>query len=117
GSFKNRSQLKEVPRLGDKAFEQAAGFLRIMDGDNPLDASAVHPESYPIVETILNKSGRELKEIIGNSSFLHAVNPKEFVNDQIGLPTIVDILKELEKPGRDPRASFRTAQFQEGVET
>ncbi|MCS5712634.1 RNA-binding transcriptional accessory protein [Candidatus Berkiella aquae] len=117
GSFKNRSQLKEVPRLGDKAFEQAAGFLRIMDGDNPLDASAVHPESYPIVQSILNKSGRELKDIIGNASFLHSVNPKEFVNDQIGLPTIVDILKELEKPGRDPRASFRTAQFQEGVET
>lgn len=117
GSFKNREQLKKVPRLGDKAFEQAAGFLKIMGGDNPLDASAVHPESYPLVESILAKSGRALQDIIGNSSFLHTLNPKEFVNDHIGLPTVVDILKELEKPGRDPRASFRTAQFQEGVET
>ena len=117
GSFKNREQLKKVPRLGDKAFEQAAGFLKIMGGDNPLDASAVHPESYALVESILAKSGRGLQDIIGNSSFLHSLNPKDFVNDQIGLPTVVDILKELEKPGRDPRASFRTAQFQEGVET
>jgi len=117
GSFKNRDQLKKVPRLGDKAFEQAAGFLRIMGGDNPLDASAVHPESYPLVELILAKSGRGLQDIIGNGSFLHTLNPKEFVSEQIGLPTVVDILKELEKPGRDPRASFRTAQFQEGVET
>lgn len=117
GSFKNREQLKKVPRLGEKAFEQAAGFLRIMDGDNPLDASAVHPESYPVIESILVKSNRGLKDIIGNSSFLHSLNPKEFVNEQIGLPTIIDIIKELEKPGRDPRASFRTAQFQEGIET
>jgi len=117
GSFKNREQLKKVPRLGDKAFEQAAGFLRIMEGDNPLDASAVHPESYPIVENILSKSGRSLKDIIGNSSFLHTLQPKDFVSGEVGLPTIIDIIKELEKPGRDPRASFRTAQFQEGVET
>ncbi len=117
GSFKSRDQLKKVPRLGEKAFEQAAGFLRIMDGDNPLDASAVHPESYPVVESILVKSNRSLKDIIGNSSFLHSLNPKEFISEQIGLPTIIDIIKELEKPGRDPRASFRTAQFQEGVET
>lgn len=117
GPFNDRETLKKVSRFGEKAFEQAAGFLRIREGDNPLDGSSVHPEAYPVVENILKDSNRSLKEIIGNSEFLHTLNPAKFVNDKFGLPTIKDILKELEKPGRDPRASFQTAQFKEGVES
>ncbi len=117
GAFKNRLQLKKVPRLGEKTFEQAAGFLRIMNGDNPLDASAVHPEAYPLVEKILEKSGRPLRELMGNADVLAKLSPTEFTDDKFGLPTVTDILKELEKPGRDPRPEFKTAAFQEGVET
>lgn len=117
GAFTHREQLKEVSRLGDKAFEQAAGFLRIMNGTNPLDASSVHPEAYPVVEAILAKSDRTLKDIIGNGSFLHSVKAKEFVTEKFGLPTVCDILKELEKPGRDPRSSFQTVQFKEEIQT
>lgn len=117
GAFPTRAQLKKVSRLGDKAFEQSAGFLRIMDGENPLDASCVHPEAYPVVENILQKTQRSLKEIMGNGDFLHTLNPKDFVTEQFGLPTIQDILKELEKPGRDPRQTFQTAKFKEGVES
>jgi uncharacterized protein len=117
GKFAKRKDLLKVPRLGEKAFEQAAGFLRIPQGDDPLDASAVHPEAYPVVEAILQKSERTLSDLIGNGSFLHTLDPKQFTTDKFGLPTIIDILKELEKPGRDPRDSFKTAQFKEGVET
>lgn len=117
GKFSDRRDLLKVPRLGEKAFEQAAGFLRISNGTNPLDASAVHPEAYPVVESILKKSGCPLTDLIGNNSFLHSLNPKEFTTEKFGLPTVQDILKELEKPGRDPRASFQTAQFKEGVES
>jgi uncharacterized protein len=117
GAFKNRAQLKKVPRLGDKAFEQAAGFLRIIDGENPLDASAVHPEAYPLVDNILKKQSKSLKELLGNPAVLKALNAKDFVTDQFGLPTVVDIIQELEKPGRDPRPEFKTAEFKEGIET
>lgn len=117
GPFITRSDLKKVARLGEKAFEQAAGFLRIMEGENPLDASAVHPEAYPVVENILATSQRSIHEVIGNNTFLHSLDPKTFVTEKFGLPTIKDIFKELEKPGRDPRASFKTAQFKEGVES
>ncbi len=117
GRFTNRDQLKQVPRLGNKAFEQAAGFLRISQGDNPLDASGVHPESYPVIEKLLTESKRSIHDIIGNGSFLHTLDPKAFVTDKFGLPTVKDILKELEKPGRDPRAEFQTVKFKEGVES
>ena len=117
GPFRSRAQLKSVPRLGDKAFEQAAGFLRIREGDDPLDSSAVHPEAYPVVQSILSKTARTLPELIGNPSLLKSLEPAQFVTEKFGLPTVQDILKELEKPGRDPRASFKTVQFQEGVET
>ncbi|MGB1128766.1 MAG: Tex family protein, partial [Haloferula sp.] len=103
GPFSSREQLKEVPRLGDKAFEQAAGFLRIMGGANPLDASSVHPEAYPLVERIAEKHGRPLKDLIGDAPFLKKVNAGDFTDDVFGLPTVTDILSELEKPGRDPR--------------
>jgi uncharacterized protein len=116
GSFANRNQLKKVPRLGDKAYEQAAGFLRIMNGDNPLDASSVHPEAYPVVETILNNTGKTIRELIGQSSFLRSLNPASFTNEQFGLPTVTDILQELEKPGRDPRPEFKSVQFKAGIE-
>ncbi|MDH4273463.1 MAG: RNA-binding transcriptional accessory protein [Gammaproteobacteria bacterium] len=116
GAFKNRKQLKEVPRLGEKAFEQAAGFLRIIGGENPLDASAVHPEAYPVVERISAKTSRGLKELIGDGSFLRKLAAREFVDERFGEPTVVDIIKELEKPGRDPRPEFRTASLKEGVE-
>ncbi len=116
GLIKNRAQLKEVPRLGEKAFEQAAGFLRIAKGENPLDASAVHPESYALVENIADKNKRAIATLIGDAKFLRSVEAKSFTNDQFGLPTVKDILQELEKPGRDPRPEFKTAQFQEGVE-
>ena len=116
GAFASRKDLLKVPRFGDKTFELAAGFLRVA-GDNPLDNSAVHPESYPVVERIANSSGRQLNSIIGDVSFLRALKPQEFISETVGLPTIKDILSELEKPGRDPRPEFVTADFKEGVET
>jgi uncharacterized protein len=116
GVFKNRDQLKNVPRMGDKSFQQSAGFLRIMNGDNPLDASAVHPEAYPLVEKILAGQKVDLASIIGNHDLIKSVNASSYVDDNFGLPTIQDVLKELEKPGRDPRPEFKTAIFKEGVE-
>ena len=116
GAFASRAQLKKVPRLGPKTFEQAAGFLRIMNGRNPLDASAVHPEAYELVETIAEATKKPLKEIIGDKAFLKSVKPAQFANDKFGVPTITDILAELEKPGRDPRPEFKTATFQDGIE-
>ena len=116
GAFRSRDQLKKVPRLGDKAFEQCAGFLRIAGGDNPLDASSVHPEAYPVVERIIKACGREVKNIIGDAGFLKTVKADQFTDATFGLPTVKDILKELEKPGRDPRPEFVTAAFAEGVE-
>ncbi len=116
GPFKARTALKKVPRMGPKAFEQAAGFLRIMDGKNPLDGSAVHPEAYPVVERIAEKTGRDLKGIIGDKAFLSSLKPQDFADDKFGIPTVTDILAELEKPGRDPRPQFKTATFQDGVE-
>jgi len=115
GRFTNRKTLKEIERLGPKAYEQAAGFLRVMGGDNPLDASAVHPEAYPLVDTIVQQSGIAVNEIIGNQSALKNLNPNNFVTDSFGLPTVRDIFSELEKPGRDPRPEFKTANFKEGV--
>lgn len=117
GVFQNREQLKAVPRMGDKTFQQAAGFLRIMNGDNPLDASGVHPESYSIVERILADNQVDMPQVLGNLTLLKAVNAVHYVDDQHGLPTISDILQELEKPGRDPRPAFKSAQFKEGIET
>lgn len=116
GPFRTRSELKKVARLGPKAFEQAAGFLRIADGKHPLDQSAVHPEAYPLVARIAQQTGRELESLIGDSAFLQSLDPKQFVDDQFGEPTVRDILRELEKPGRDPRPSFKAAAFAEGVE-
>lgn len=116
GEFKNRAQLKLVPRFGEKSFEQAAGFLRIMNGDNPLDASAVHPESYRVVEKISAANSKTLSQIIGDTKFLRAVEAKNYTSEKFGLPTVTDILTELEKPGRDPRPEFKTADFKEGVE-
>ncbi len=116
GAFKSREQLKDVSRLGPKAFEQCAGFLRVSGGDNPLDTSAVHPESYEVVEKISEKTKKNVESLIGDSSFLRKVSPAEFVTEKFGLPTITDILSELDKPGRDPRPEFKTATFQEGVE-
>ncbi|MEV4756620.1 Tex family protein [Micromonospora sp. NPDC049559] len=116
GPFRTRQALKEVPRLGPKAFEQCAGFLRIPGGDDPLDASSVHPEAYPVVRRILTATGTDVKGLIGKSNLLRALKPTDFVDDTFGLPTVTDILKELEKPGRDPRPAFRTAAFADGVE-
>jgi uncharacterized protein len=116
GAFANREALKQVPRLGEKTFEQAAGFLRIAASDNPLDASSVHPEAYPLVEKIAAHYQREAANIIADASFLKQVNKQQFVDERFGLPTITDILAELEKPGRDPRGDFKTATFKEGVE-
>ncbi|MEU0492068.1 Tex family protein [Nocardiopsis sp. NPDC006139] len=117
GPFRTREQLKSVPRLGPKAFEQCAGFLRVPGGDDPLDASAVHPEAYPVVRRILDRTGVDLPSLIGNKDVLAKVRPQEFVDDTFGLPTVTDILAELDKPGRDPRPAFTTATFKEGVET
>ncbi|MGE5293022.1 MAG: Tex family protein [Micromonosporaceae bacterium] len=117
GPFRSRADLKKVPRLGPKAFEQCAGFLRIRDGDDPLDASAVHPEAYPVVRRILEATGTPLAGLIGNSAVLRTIKPREFADATFGVPTITDILAELEKPGRDPRPVFTTATFAEGVET
>lgn len=116
GAFASRAALKKVPRLGEKTFEQAAGFLRVMGGDNPLDASAVHPESYPVVQKILGDVGREMKAVIGDAALIKTLNPARYADDKFGVPTVTDILKELEKPGRDPRPEFTTATFKEGVE-
>jgi uncharacterized protein len=116
GAFASRSALKKVPRLGPKAFEQAAGFLRIMNGKNPLDASAVHPEAYPVVEKIAAATGRPIKAMIGDKAFLKTLKPAAFADETFGIPTVTDIIAELEKPGRDPRPEFRTAAFKEGVE-
>ncbi len=116
GAFKTRTALKKVPRLGPKAFEQAAGFLRIMNGKNPLDGSAVHPEAYDLVEKIAERTKRPVKAMIGDPAFLKLVKPSEFADERFGIPTITDILNELEKPGRDPRPEFKTATFQDGVE-
>lgn len=117
GRFMQRRDLLKVPRLGPKAYEQAAGFLRINNGTNPLDASAVHPEAYPLVEKILARHQQPVDAVIGNSSFLKSINPAEFADEHFGIPTITDILKELDKPGRDPRPEFKTAQFKDGIET
>jgi uncharacterized protein len=117
GAFAARTALKKVPRLGPKAFEQAAGFLRIMNGKNPLDASAVHPEAYAVVEKISAATKRPLKSLIGDGAFLRSLKPAAFADATFGIPTVTDIIAELEKPGRDPRPEFRTAAFQEGVET
>ena len=117
GPFRSRNALKDVPRLGAKTFEQAAGFLRISNGDNPLDASSVHPEAYPVVQRILAKVHKSVRELMGNGGFLKSLQAAEFTDERFGLPTVQDILLELEKPGRDPRPEFRTASFREGVET
>ncbi|MDT8387116.1 MAG: Tex family protein [Thiogranum sp.] len=116
GAFKDRKQLLQVPRLGPKAFEQAAGFLRISNGSNPLDASAVHPEAYPVVEKILAASGRDIGELIGNSTLLGTLSANDFIDEHFGEPTVRDIISELEKPGRDPRPGFKTAVFRDGIE-
>jgi len=116
GRFASRDALKQVPRLGDKTFEQAAGFLRINGGDNPLDGSSVHPEAYPVVERILADIKKGVKEVIGDSSTVRALNAHKYTDEQFGLPTVQDILKELEKPGRDPRPEFKSATFKDGVE-
>ncbi|MHB1091402.1 Tex family protein [Thiobacillus sp.] len=116
GKFASRAQLRDVPRLGEKTFEQAAGFLRIMEGHDPLDASAVHPESYPLVQRILADIRQDLTAVIGNGRLLKSLDPSAYVDEQFGLPTITDILGELEKPGRDPRPEFTRAMFREGVE-
>lgn len=117
GAFTSRKQLLDVSRLGPKTFEQCAGFLRIMNGDNPLDASAVHPEAYPLVERIAERNGRPLAGLIGDSATLKAVKPADFADERFGVPTVTDILAELDKPGRDPRPEFKAAEFREGVET
>ncbi len=116
GPFQNREQLKKVPRLGDKAFQLAAGFLRIMDGDNPLDASAVHPEAYPVINAIIEDTGQPIHQLIGQSAFLRKLNAANYITDSFGLPTVTDILQEMEKPGRDPRPEFKNVQFKKGVE-
>ncbi|MFO8025328.1 Tex family protein [Thiohalophilus sp.] len=117
GAFSDRQQLLEVARLGPRAFEQAAGFLRIRDGRNPLDASAVHPEAYPVVERILKHNGREIHSLIGDSRFLNSLAANDYIDERFGEPTVRDIIAELDKPGRDPRPEFKTASFKEGVET
>src|SRR5690348_15580530 len=116
GAFANRKALLKVPRLGDKAFEQCAGFLRVPNGDNPLDTSAVHPEAYPVVERIIAQCGREVRHVMGDLGFLRSLKAEQYTDDKFGLPTVRDILKELEKPGRDPRPEFVAPSFAEGVE-
>lgn len=117
GAFHSRENLKKVPRFGEKTFMQAAGFLRINEGDNPLDASAVHPEAYSVVQKIIDQYQLDIKQIMGNNELLNKVKPQNLTDEQFGLPTVMDILKELEKPGRDPRPEFKMAIFQEGIET
>ncbi|WP_428846782.1 Tex family protein [Nocardia terpenica] len=116
GPFRSRAALRDVPRLGPKAFEQCAGFLRIRGGDDPLDSSAVHPEAYPVVRRILDGTGRGVAELIGNTTVLRALRPAEFTDERFGVPTVTDIIAELEKPGRDPRPEFKTAEFAAGIE-
>ncbi|MGW4925845.1 Tex family protein [Streptomyces sp. BPPL-273] len=116
GPFSSRTELKKVPRLGPKAYEQCAGFLRIRGGSDPLDASSVHPEAYPVVRRMVKTAGQEVAGLVGNTSVLRSLRPADFVDETFGLPTVTDILKELEKPGRDPRPAFKTATFKEGVE-
>jgi uncharacterized protein len=116
GAFRSRKDLLNVSRLGPKAFQQAAGFLRIRDGNEPLDASAVHPEAYGVARRIVEACGRDIRSLMGDTARLRSLKPQEFVSEDFGLPTVQDILKELEKPGRDPRPSFKTATFAEGVE-
>ncbi|MFL9880179.1 Tex family protein [Herbaspirillum rhizosphaerae] len=116
GMFASRAALRDVPRLGDKTFEQAAGFLRVMNGENPLDASAVHPESYPLVEKILADINKDVKGVLGEAALLKSLSPTKYADEKFGVPTVTDILKELEKPGRDPRPEFTTATFKDGVE-
>ncbi|XGW42743.1 Tex family protein [Haemophilus influenzae] len=116
GRFESRRELKKVPRLGPKAFEQCAGFMRIAGGKNPLDASGVHPEAYPVVEKILQATAQSIQDLMGNSGVVRQLDAKQFIDEQFGLPTVQDIFKELEKPGRDPRGEFKTAVFAEGVE-
>lgn len=116
GAFTNRKQLKKVPRLGEKAYEQAAGFLRIMNGTNPLDASSVHPEAYPVIKDIVQKTGTPVEQLIGKQSFLRSLKAADYSNELFGLPTVTDILQELEKPGRDPRPEFKSVTFKEGIE-
>ena len=116
GPFASRGALKNVPRLGPKAYEQCAGFLRISEGADPLDRSSVHPEAYPVVRRILKATGAGMNELIGNTAVLRGLSPEQFVDDSFGVPTITDILAELEKPGRDPRPAFATATFADGVE-
>jgi uncharacterized protein len=117
GPFSTRAELKKVPRLGPKAFEQCAGFLRVLGGADPLDSSSVHPEAYPVVRRILEATKSDIKLLIGDAKTLRALSPAKFVDEKFGVPTITDILRELEKPGRDPRPAFKTAEFMEGVET
>jgi protein Tex len=117
GPFQNRTMIRKVPRLGDKTFEQAAGFLRINDGDNPLDRSSVHPEAYPVVERILARISKGIVDVMGQSAVLKGLSAADFTDEKFGVPTVRDILTELEKPGRDPRPEFKTATFQEGVES
>jgi uncharacterized protein len=116
GMFKDRQDLKKVPRLGERTFEQAAGFLRIQAGEQPLDGSAVHPESYPLVEKILAKLGKGIDQVLGKADVLSSIDAQEFVDDKYGLPTVQDVIKELEKPGRDPRPEFRTAKFRDDIQ-
>jgi uncharacterized protein len=117
GAFRSRKALKDVPRLGPKAFEQCAGFLRIPGGEDPLDASGVHPEAYPVVRRIIKAANADIKGLIGNAAILRSLSPRNFVDDTFGLPTVTDILRELEKPGRDPRPAFKAAVFMDGVES
>ncbi|MBK5281782.1 MAG: RNA-binding transcriptional accessory protein, partial [Nitrospiraceae bacterium] len=117
GPFQNRSTIRKVPRLGDKTFEQAAGFLRINDGDNPLDRSSVHPEAYPVVGRILARISKGIVDVMGQPALLKGLSPADFIDAKFGVPTVRDILTELEKPGRDPRPEFKTATFQEGIES
>ncbi|HEU4773375.1 MAG TPA: Tex family protein [Lysobacter sp.] len=116
GAFRNRKDLKKVPRLGDKTFEQCAGFLRVANGDQPLDGSSVHPEAYPVVQRIVQQCGREVKQLIGDAPFLRSLQAEQYTDEKFGVPTVRDILKELEKPGRDPRPEFKAARFADGVE-
>jgi uncharacterized protein len=115
GRFEARTTLKKVARLGPKAFEQCAGFLRIMDGKNPLDASSVHPEAYPVVKAIAEKNSKNVKSLIGDTQFLRGLHAVDYTDESFGVPTVTDIIKELDKPGRDPRPEFKTATFADGV--
>ncbi len=115
GPFKNRGEIKKVSRLGEKTYEQSIGFLRIVGGDNPLDASAVHPESYPVVDQIIHAVKQPIRSIMGNNELINSLNPQQFVTGDFGLPTIKDILTELKKPGRDPRPEFKAVVFKEGI--